>query len=86
MFDIREFDYSRIQDQSRKGRAEACFFCGSDHQRRKDRKTGKQLRQSQQAYERGVQESETFGGDAEVCHSESEGVNVRHTTVNEENL
>ena len=39
------------------------------------KKTGEQVRQSQQAYERGVQESETFGDDAEVCHSRS--VDVR---------
>ena len=41
-------------------------------------KPGEQFRQSQQAYEQGVQESETFGDDVEHCHSRSEGVSVRH--------
>lgn len=42
--------------------------------------TGDQFKQSQQAYEQGVQESKTFEGDAEVCRSRSEGVNVHQVT------
>jgi len=58
----------------------------SDRQSNDNKKAGGQFRQSQQAYEPGVQGSETFEGDAEVCHSGSEGVSVRHMTEDKESL
>ena len=72
---MRKFDYSRIQDQSRKGSPEA--LVSWDASIRGEKKTGEQFRQSQRAHERDVQESETFGDGAEVCHGRSEGLSVR---------